>query len=380
MAYGYGRRRYSSRRRRSYRRRSYGSRTPRVVVNMPRPAKRRRRTAKKKAPPLTRFQVAQMNPFHPDAVGCKIPDSNSMPSCAIQQVDNMTLTTDAAFQVAVSAFRPFASATRVTGVAASTNSWTWPAAYAGTNSSRQANIVTNFSLLRPVAHGVRLTSSLSPNTVVGEVQIGIYASEMYGEATWDFPASTSELGNLTVFKKFPLAALCSKSVTIVNRTMDFSAEKYLDPASSVAANGTELTFQTTGWATIVVAVVGAGLSTTAVNVEQIVHFEAIPKKTSVASASPAALLNVATLAQVGEYVDRSDPVVMTDANENAVIRQRQDSFIGGITDQLGEYAYGAGRGLARMGVAAAMRYAAGYANGGGLAANGIFAGNPAIMN
>jgi len=383
MAY-YGRRRYGGgyRRRTSYRRRRssrYG-RTPRVVVNMPRPAKRRRRRVAKKKAPMTRFQVAQMNPFHPDAVGAKLPDANSMPSCAVQIQDNVPISTDGTNGTGTIAFRPYPTGVRTAAASAGASSWAWAPAFGSVaNSVRQPSVVANFSLVRPVAHGIRLTSNLSPNTVTGEVHVAVYASDLYGKTTWDFPANTTEMSNLTVYKRFPLALLSTKSITIVNRTMDFSSEKYVDPANDVAETAGDLTFNTTGWGTIIVSVTGAPVSSSVVQVESLIHLEAIPLKTSVADASPAARYNPATIMRVSEYVDRADPVVVSTSNENDVIRERS-TFLGGVADYVSEtvssVAYPAGRAAGRWAVNAGASYVMNQFGG----TAGFNQGNPALMN
>lgn len=360
MAY----RRFYGRYRRRFRRRPSYTRT--VVVKKAVARRRRRRTKRAVSrkvvkPKMTRFQVAQVNPFHQDAIGCKIPDANSMPSCAIQICDNVGVNADAVNGVACTAIRPFLTGTFVASTAAGATSWTWSALFAGqTNSTRRGSITSNFTLVRPVAHGVRVSSALSPNTVTGYVHVAIFSSEMYGETTWDFPTSVSQMSNGTIYKKIPLALLCGKSMTIVNRSIDFSSERYIDPSSDVAETATDNSFQTTGWGTVIIAVEGAPLSSACLQIENLIHFEGIPLKTGVADASPAAAYSPGAIRVTTDFVNRADAVIITDGNENDVMRERQGGFFAGIVDQASEltrrYGYQAGRNLVNAGFNAANAY------------------------
>lgn len=374
-------RRYYGGYRRRYRRRSYGGRT--VVIKKTVARRRRRRnkrstvsSKKKKAVKMTRFQVAQVNPFHQDAVGAKIPDANSMPSCPIQICDNVGVNADAVNGVACTAIRPFVSTTFVAATAAGASSWTWQALFAGgTNSTRRGSITANFSLVRPVAHGIRLTSALSPNSVTGYVHVAIFSSEMFGETTWDFPTTLSQMANGTIYKKIPLALLCGKSTTIVNRSIDFSSERYHDPSSSLVATATDTSFQTVGWGTVIVAVEGAPLGSACLQIENLIHLEGIPLKSGVADASPAAAYSPAAIRMTTDFVNRADAVITTDGNENDVARERGGGFFAGVYDEASEFvsrhAYRAGRYAANAGAAAAASYLGN--------ARGIYSGNLSAM-
>lgn len=358
--------------------------SPRVVYARPVRRRRRKKTAKKatkkkKSVSMTRFQVATINPFHPDAVGAKLPDANSMPSCPVQMVDTVGMVADGTYGGAAMAFRPFPTGTYIAGASiASATSWTWSAAFgSSTDSSRKTSITSNFTLVRPVAHGVRVSSALSPNTVTGFVHVAIFAGNMFNVTTWDFPTTTAMMSNGTIYKRVPLALLTNKSITIVNRSVDFSNEKYVDPASDVVAQGTDLSFQTTGWGTIIVFVEGAPVNSTAVNVEQLTHLECIPLKSGVADASPAARYNPGTIRVTSDFVNRADPVIISDGNENDVANERS-TFFSGVYDAVSEraaagaYSYGryaAGAGMSLISQAIRGRYAP-----------GVNAGNLSIMN
>lgn len=341
MAYRrYGRYR---RRRRSYGRRSYGGSRPRIVVMAPnlRTRKRRRVSRKKVAPArkITRFELAQSNPFHPNAYGCKIPDANSVPSCAFQAMSSFLMTTDAN-GTSARAYRPVTACERIATSSSTATSWTWNSDYTTgiTANSKQSSITTNFTVVRPVAHGVRITCPLAPNTVLGSVHICVYSPELFGETGWNsvLPKSFDDMSQQAIYKKIPLAALCSKSVTIINRTIDFSSQRYYDPASTLSANATQLEFQTTGWGIILVAVEAANVSTGVVNVETLTHFEGTPKLGGLSIAGMAAPYSESILTNVTRGVSARDDIVESSVqDENAV--SAASGFFRGMQSRASEY-------------------------------------------
>nr|WAE43285.1 MAG: capsid protein [Cressdnaviricota sp.] len=322
---------------------------------------------------LSRFQVAQADPFDAEAVGCKIPDANSMPSCPLQVCDTKTLTTDATYGATVCAIRPFASVYAVDSSApTAATTWGWTAAYGGAvASTRNSAITANFTLVRPVAHGCRLTSGLSPNSVTGYVHVAIFAGNFFGASTWDFPTNVSQMTNGTIYKKIPLAQLCTQSVTVVNRSVDFSNERYVASSSNVVGNAGDLQFQTTGWGTIIIAVEGAPVSVPVLQIENLIHLEAIPLKSGIADASSAAAYSPQTLADVTNGQNKADPIILSNSNEGEVRSARLPAFMQGMMDTLGDVgsrvAYRAGTATAQYAVGAAASAAQAF----------LWRGNPA---
>lgn len=370
MAY---RRRTRSRRRRAptRRRRSTYSRS-----SSRRPMRRRAATSRPRKV-TTRFELAQANPFHSNALGAKIPDANSIPSCAFQTTGNYLMPTDVNGVVA-RAYRPNSACERIGTASSTANSWTWNGDYTAgiVANGKQTSITGNFALVRPVAHGVRLTCPLSPNTVTGNVHVCVFSAPLFGESGWNsvLPKSFDEMAVQPIYKKFPLAAICAKSVTVINRTIDFSSQRYYDPASIVAANAAQMEFQTTGWAIIIVAVEAANPEKGVVAVEQITHFEGAPLTTGLSIASSAAPYNAGVLARTTNGVNSRDDIIeSTNQDENSIAAE--SGFFRGMQDRANEY------------LAEATSYMAGQAYGAGrqavdigLGALGMWGGNRAYVN
>lgn len=348
----------------------YRTRTRRAPARRRRRAPVRRRrsvsTARiargaRRARPVTKFALANMNPFDQRADGCKVPDSNTYPSGVIKCEDEFTMTTDATYGLAAKVFRPYPTGMVVNTTAASANSWSFTSAFGGTsNSTRASSITSGFTVIRPVAHGIRLYAPTAPTSTTGFVHVCIYAQSEFSSG-WSFPQTISQMNNAMFYQRFPLAMLTQKSVTVVNKFLDSSATRYLDPASDVAAQGTDMTFQTEGWAGIVVAVEGAPVNTNALVVESVSHLEGIPFVNSVNIATPAAPFDISALEGVSRSAGQAPGAFVQ--GEEAPYMQIAYNAYNGMADQVyaygNQFAYQAGR----YGVGAAFRYASRWLGG-----------------
>jgi len=354
-------RKATTRRRRSYRRPSYRRRVAPY---------RRRRRAPMRHPQisLSRFALGQIDPFDERVYGAKVPDANTTPSSTTVVNDEVVLTTDAVFQLAAKAFRPWVTAQTVTGVAASANSWTWPAAYAGTNSSRLSNITANFNLIRPVSHGIRISCPLAPTTVTGFCHVALYAAK-YSNAvsTWDLPVNLSQLNQCIWYKRYPLAMLTQKALTVVNKVTDCGSTVYIDPSSDRATGASavlDMSFQNEGFCTIIVAVESGGISSTSLAVESITHYEGLPIFSGVITPSPAADFNPAELSRVSRISSGID-AVMFDGEQDRRMSGAVNAVLQGANNAMGQVGAVLGEivsNVAYQAGGAAVRGAAGFAS------------------
>lgn len=329
----------------------------RPIRRVARRAPVRRRSLRRPRPrvhrPLSRFTLANINPFDSRADGAKVPDSNTYPSIPLKIEDEFTLTTDAVNGLAVRAFRPYVKGTVVSGTASGASSWTWAAAYGGTtDSTRQNSVQSNTTFIRPVAHGIRLYAPTAPTSTTGFVHVCIFPQSELG-TTWAFPSTISAMNNAMFYQRFPLAMLTQKSVTVVNKFLDVSATRYVDPASDVAAQATDVTFQTEGWAAIIVAVESTGTSTNALVVESLIHLEGIPWVSGVNAATPAAPFSIQSLESVSRMAGQT-PAAFVQGEEETYFNQAAQAAGAGMRSVLNSYvgpvAYAAGRYAANAGL------------------------------
>jgi len=284
--------------RRSYRR-SYRRRAP----------TRRRVTRRKKPMQISKFTLAQLDPFSSKVAGVKIPDVNTQPSSTIVVEDENSLTTGALQTSVAYLFRPTLSANRVAATYGSATDWTWGAGYGSTgDSARLASVVANNTAVRVCAHGVRITSALAPTSVTGFVHIAIVSQSDYGKTTWSAPLSVATMQTSQWYKRIPLAVLTQKPYKIVNKILDPNAFRYFDPASDLAANATDMALHTSGWADILIAVTGVPASTNCVSVESIIHLESLPSPGSAQTVSPAASASSAAIEQATNVANATPAV------------------------------------------------------------------------
>ena len=88
------------------------------------------------------------------------------------------------------------------------------------------------------------------------------------------------------YRRYPLSTFTQQSLTLVNKFLDQTASRYLDPESDGIATADDDSFQSNGWATIVVAVEGSTVATNVIQAENVLHIEAIPDKNGISTATP----------------------------------------------------------------------------------------------
>jgi len=248
--------------------------------------------------PAEKWALAQVDPFNPRAYGGKIPDSNTVPSCSVALQDLVALPLTVATNTNCWAFLPRVQRGRMISANEGAASWTWPAGYGNTSTyTKGTDYVAAYELDRPVAHGIRISSSVPPTTAQGFVHIAI-AYESFaspGLSTWPWPTTVAGLSNYQFYKRITLASLTQMPLVVVNKYMDETAFRYSDPGDiaspSGAGTGSFMTFHTFfSWGAILVAVEGVN-SASPLNVEVLLHTEAIPKQSGAVTGTPAAVAN-----------------------------------------------------------------------------------------
>jgi len=347
------------------------------------PVRRRRTTRRasrgmlpsfRRSPKLTKFELAQLNPFDKRVLGVKIPDSNTQPSDTFRSEDRYAITTAVTDLARCLAYMPNLTANQIAATNSSSTAWTWPAAFAGNTSSAVLTDATNsFVGVRPCGHGVRLSSPLAPTAVTGFVHIGIYPVNTTG-TTWALPVSLSQLSNLPWYRRFTLAQLTQKSVTVVNKFIDVTSTRYSSPNSDLIDSGTDISFQFAGgWCAIVIAIEGAPIGGgTALSVENLCHYEAMPLTSSAntGSFSPAAPYDTNEMEGVSRLGGTTSGVFV-EGEEDNVISQGMNALSRGAAAAAGEIyehavlpaARGFGYAATYAAYGAARRYAGGYSGG-----------------
>jgi len=330
-------------------------RRSRVNVRKPRPKRRTtvrrrssysrfstyRRTRTKKTPckcpgeltPTAKFALAQLDPFHPNALGAKIPDSNTMPSIANASQDQVSAPLATTGFMTGFAFRPYYSYATIAATPASATAVTWGANVAANASNRRdyTSFVAQMEASRPVAHAVRLVSQLAPTSATGFVHIGLSTESYYGNvsATWQFPTTVNEMTGLAFYKRVTLASLTQSPLTVINKWIDERGFQYHDPAqvpviSSGAPSEVTSPFGFS-WSTIVVLIEGAPSTPSPLSAEHLLLTESLPKKDSILIGTQAAPNSPGTMSAVSTMSGNTD-FTHTEDGQDSYIQRGLESF------------------------------------------------------
>lgn len=305
-----------------------------------RPVRRYRRTTYKSKcvcppqrilPPSTKFALAQLDPFDPKVFGAKVPDSNTIPSIANQDIDILAIPTTAG-QLAGRAYRPRYTFGEVVPTYAASN-LVWDPAYGGgQNRQKRTQLGSVAEVIRPVAHAVRLSCPLASTSATGFVHIGLSVESNLGVTTWQYPTTVAEMANLAHYKRITLASLTQTPITAINKWVDDSGFMYRAVASrdgAETANNIEIQTEV-GWAAIIVMIEGAPASSAALSVEHCLLSEFIPDKNSViigtaaAPSEPAVMSATATMMGEQEFTH-------VEAEQESYIQQGVSNFAAGLT-------------------------------------------------
>jgi len=338
-----------------YRRSSANVRKPARTSRRRAPIRRRasysrprasRRTRSSKPPckcpgdlsPSTKFALAQLDPFHPLALGAKIPDTNTMPSIANASQDQVSCPLATTGFMTGFAFRPFYNYATIAATPASATAVTWGAALATNASNRRdyTAFVAQMEASRPVAHAIRLVSQLSPTSATGFVHIGLSVESYFNNAaaTWQFPTTVNEMTGLSFYKRVTLASLTQSPLTVINKWIDERGFNYQDPSQLTTASTAQAGEVSNpfgwSWATIVVLVEGAPTTPSPLAAEHLLLTESIPKKDSILIGTQAAPNSPGTMSAVSTMAGETD-FSHTEVGQESYVNQGLNAFARGAS-------------------------------------------------
>jgi len=381
MAY----RRRSTRRRpvtrRPVRRRRQTMRAPRRRMARPTRAKQQPCVCPGELTPTAKFALAQLDPFEPRALGAKVPDSNSIPSLANADTDQVSIPTIAGQNIRAMAFWPtYTDAVLLSGyITATPNVLEWgQTATAGltvaTLSDRRntTNVIAAIEGIRPVAHAIRISSSLASTTATGFVHVGLATESRLTTVAgqWELPRTVAEMTGLAYYKRFTISSLTQSPITVINKWIDDTAFRYNIPSSRnvpTTTGGSMNSFEFGGsWGQLVVFLEGAPASTTSVvSIEHILLSELLPKKDSFILGTTAAPNSPPTMGAVGAMVSEQD-FAHTEDDQDTYMQRGVDALKRGAAAQ-GERVFEqvalpiaerVGQGMVNYGMSLAMGYVA----------------------
>lgn len=273
---------------------------------------------------LTKFELAQVNPFDRRVIGVKIPDSNTQPSDTFIAEDRISITSSGTDLAKAQVFVPGLSVVSAPSVDSTNVAWTWGVAYTtgATASNYAADAATNFVGYRPCGHGIKLSSPLAPTTATGFVHVCVYPMSFANQVTWELPVNISQMASLPSYRRFTLASLTQRSVTVVNKFIDVTSQRYIDTDATFGNPGVGISALHFGeaWCAILVATEGAPVSVVSLSIENLVHYEALPKfsSTLTMSSSPAANFNVREMEDVSKISSKNSGIFLEGEEQEAI--------------------------------------------------------------
>lgn len=228
---------------------------------------------------LPKFFVAQVNPFKKDAIGCRVPDESTAASSAFHVKDRLSVTVPTANgNMAGAFFYPSSVNFCATGDASSSSAIAWPINYGNTQAvSKRASVQASYSVVRSVAHGIKITCPLNLTTAAGYVHIASYTLNTQGKSTWALPTTVAGIQDLPGYKRVTLQSLTQNPLIVVNKFLDQTAFKYTDPNSDEFAGQTSRgNFHAPmSWQGIMMLCEGHGAAagTVVLDVENMLHLE-----------------------------------------------------------------------------------------------------------
>jgi len=226
---------------------------------------------------LPKFFLAQIDPFNSEVTNVRVPDESTAPSSAFNIFDenNMTVSTATGYASAVF-FTPGLNV-MTSGTGTGSASWSWSASYGGTTAtSKITAIQAQYSLLRPVSHGIKLSCPLAPTSTAGFVHMCLYTLDTYAASSWTLPTTLSQMTECPFYRRITLASLTQNPIVISNKFLDQTAFRYVDTSSNENTSTSSNTFHVPfSWMGVLVCIEGHGLTTnsTICNVQSICHFE-----------------------------------------------------------------------------------------------------------
>jgi len=318
--------------------------------------------------PGEKFLLAQGDPFDPKALGAKIPDSNTQPSIAIPCQELYSQNGAAASNAYCIAFLPSLTSSIVVPSAIAAASWTWSPAFGNANSWNKAtDVIAACEAVRPVAHGLRISSSIAPTTATGFVHLALAVETINTGTTWQYATTTAQMGGYSWYKRVTVASLTQSPITIINKYVDETAFRYLGPDSTPGVAGaTGNTFQIPlSWGALLVAVEGC---TTAnpLQFEMMLMLEAIPKNTGVMAGSTAASYSPTILGAVAGVGAQTDFAHTEDQQDSYMAQVYQNAQAGAasagndfVSNALAPAAYSLARSVTNNAISAGVAAVAG---------------------
>lgn len=243
--------------------------------------KRKQRGKRNMSAVKSQFLQAQIDPFSDEVDGVGVPDGFSFPTLRGPIRDSIALSSQAALGTTYGALwvTPFLFSHSFAPLSISVGGIVTWAGGTGTNSGQYTGFSTYYPVLRTVAAGLRISCVQALTAATGSLWIAHVPADYAGDISGytDLPTSEANMAGQPLCEKFPIAELVSRPLVVPFRKLDHSSSRFRDVSVPNSSTGME---DLTGWCGIVIYFTGAVADTPVLNIESVLHVEAIPNKAS----------------------------------------------------------------------------------------------------
>jgi hypothetical protein len=238
--------------------------------------RRRNRPARGKsvaqAAAASSYELTRVNPFLPQAAGCRSPDEVGYPSAVatLRNAGNL-VTNGTGYQIfgclPLTPYWGYQAATAIAGTAV----WAGGAFNTIAQSAPLQNMAT---LGRTVGWGVRLSAEPAVTANSGHVWVTHVPLNYYTTIPYnDWPTTEAMFASSPLSEKYSLVELAERPLIIPGRAFDDGIYRYRDANDGGQTSTGVQVESASGWCAILLHVSGAVASATVLNIEVIHHIE-----------------------------------------------------------------------------------------------------------
>jgi len=303
-------------------------------------------TKKRKFKPRRKIQylLALQQPFHQKAYGARIPDTNTVPSQSCYALDTFTM--DGVANGCSFLVTPEPSYIGARGTFTAANVWNWGAAFA-TNAIGSTSIYTsmqaNYEAYRTVGHGIKITCNQPITSTAGTVHYCYGPVSVYNTVGWYAPTNLSQMQRMNGYGRVPLSSLTQTPLTIVNKPMDVTSQRYRDMVDN-GFGSTVGGFDFAGqWCTIIVLIEAPQVVANLLEVQTLTHYEAIVNTNGgaiIPTGTDAEMYDPVVLGAAAHALADSELTINEDKDWDAIAVKALETFegaMGGAVQGYGVY-------------------------------------------
>lgn len=219
-----------------------------------------------------KFLLANLEPFDDQAFGAKVPDSSTYPTLALHSSCYTVLANTAGGFAAMAFYPSLAQMLYAPGTIAATLVWAAGTSYSGTDYATLGSVMSQY---RVVGGGLKIRCIESMTAAKGTLTICHAPWDISGAVTGisQFPTTRSTMLKMPLADQYSVASITTTPVFVPFRRTDAGSERYR--YQDYPASASPYAETAPGWAAIILFAEGVTASISGIEVEVVLHIEAI---------------------------------------------------------------------------------------------------------